>query len=151
MQVPTAFPLLGEVTAPAETTASMETPPSSSQATLFACWAIVIVLICMMVIFMRARKKEYALAVLPLAMVPFIHIFSGILARFFSGFLPFSIAELRVFIDLGVALVSCLLLGFTTRAVPEKMNRRLLMVFCSAFIIILTWVLIFDTLSKVLS
>ena len=123
---------------------------SQSGGMLFACWAIVIVLVCMMVIFMRARKKEYALAVLPLAMVPFIHIFSGILARLFSGFLPFSIPELRVFIDLGVALVSCLLLGFSTRAIPEKANRRLLMVFCSVFIIILTWVLIFDILSQVL-
>lgn len=136
--------LRGDVTAPSEA------PPSSSQAMLFACWAIVIVLVCMLVIFMRARKKEYALAVLPLAMVPFIHIFSGLLARLFSGFLPLGILELRVSIDLGVALVSCLLLGFTSRAVPEKTNRRLLLVFCSAFIIILTWVLIFDTLSKVL-
>lgn len=144
MQVSIASFLREEVTVPPEA------PPPSSQAMLFACWAIVIVLVCMMIIFMRARKKEYALAVLPLAMVPFIHIFSGLLARLFSSFLPLGIPELRVSIDLGVALVSCLLLGFTSRAVSEKRNRRLLLVFCSAFIIILTWVLVFDTLSKVL-
>ena len=147
MQAPTLLPLAGETYASAAPLPPEGTVPSN-QATLFACWAIVIVLLCMMIIFMRARKKEYALAVLPLAMVPFVHIFSGLLGRLFSSFLPFTAAELRVCIDLAAALVSCLLLGVTSRAVPEKRNRRLLMVFCSVFIILLTWVLIFDTLSQ---
>ena len=47
----------------------------------FACWAIVIVLSLMVLVFLRARKKEYAVAILPLLIAPFVHIFSGLLAK----------------------------------------------------------------------
>ena len=39
---------------------------------LFACWAIVIVLVAMFLVFMRAHKKEYAVAIVPLIVLPFI-------------------------------------------------------------------------------
>ena len=41
-----------------------------SSGMLFACWAIVIVLVAMFLVFMRAHKKEYAVAIVPLIVLP---------------------------------------------------------------------------------
>lgn len=49
---------------------------------LFACWAIVLVLLAMAVVFMRAGKREYAVGILPLILPPAVHIVSGVIARF---------------------------------------------------------------------
>ncbi len=121
--------------------------PHTPAGMLFACWAIVIVLLAMVVVFMRAKKKEYALAVLPLTLVPFMHIVSGVLARFLDPILFLNFTEIRILIDLTAALFSCLLLGFSSRGISEKRSRRLLTIFCAGFIILLTWVLIYNVLS----
>lgn len=75
-------------------------PPSTSAGMLFACWSIVIVLAAMFFVFMRAHKREYAVAVLPLVITPLMHICSGVLARWLDGILPLTWVELRVALDL---------------------------------------------------
>ena len=137
-------PLLADVSSGTETQPSV---PNTSFGMLFACWAIVIVLLAMVVVFMRAKKKEYALAVLPLTLVPFAHIVSGVIARLIDPLIPLNFIELRVLIDLTAALFSCLLLGFSSRGITEKRSRRLFTIFCAGFTILLTWVLIYNTLA----
>lgn len=140
----TLLPLLADVySGMEERTPELNTPAGM----LFACWAIVIVLLAMVVVFMRAKKKEYALAVLPLTLVPFVHIFSGVCARFLDSFIFLNFTEIRILIDLTAALFSCLLLGFSSRGIAEKRNRRLFTIFCAGFTILLTWVLIYNILS----
>ena len=113
---------------------------------LFACWAIVIVMAAMFVVFMRARKKEYAFAILPLAMTPFGHIFSGIVARWLDPLLPMTAPELRVAIDVVISLIACLLLGVSSLHIREKRNRTLFLVCCSGYIIISTVALVTNVL-----
>ncbi len=67
-------------------------------------------LLAMVVVFMRAKKKDYALAVLPLTLVPFAHIISGVISRFLDSLIFLSFTQIRVLIDLTAALFSCLLL-----------------------------------------
>ncbi len=84
--MPTLVPILADIRSGAE-----EAPPvpNTTFGMLFACWAIVIVLLAMVVVFMRAKKKDYALAVLPLTLVPFAHIISGVISRFLDSlYLP---------------------------------------------------------------
>ena len=80
--MPTLVPILADIRSGAE-----EAPPvpNTTFGMLFACWAIVIVLLAMVVVFMRAKKKDYALAVLPLTLVPFAHIISGVISRFLDS------------------------------------------------------------------
>ena len=137
-------PLLADVSSGAETRPAV---PNTSFGMLFACWAIVIVLLAMLVVFMRAKKKEYALAVLPLTLVPFAHIVSGVIARLVDPLVFLSYTEIRVLIDLTAALFSCLLLGFSSRGIEEKRSRRLFTIFCAGFTILLTWVLVYNTLA----
>lgn len=142
--MPMPIPFLADISSGVEAA-----PPdhNTSVGMLFACWAIVIVLLAMVVVFMRARKKEYALAVLPLTLVPFAHIVSGVMARFLDSLIPLSFAGIRILIDLTAALFSCLLLGFSSRGIAEKRSRRLFTIFCAGFTILLTWVLVYNTLS----
>ena len=122
-------------------------PPSTSVGMLFACWSIVIVLAAMFFVFMRAHKKEYAVAVLPLVITPLMHICSGVIARWLDGILPLTWVELRVALDLIAALISCLLIGFSSRSIAVRRSRNVFLSFCSGFIIILTLALIINVLS----
>ncbi len=124
------------------------TPPEkigTSIGMLFACWAIVIVLVAMALVFLRAGKKEYALAVLPLAITPFVHIFSAVLANALDTVCSLTPVELRVVIDLTGALIACLLIGVSSRYIQGRRSRNLFSVVCSGFIIILTIVLVVNT------
>lgn len=96
---------------------------SQSGGMLFACWAIVIVLALMFVVFMRAHKKDYALAIIPLVILPLAHIFSRLLANALDNILPLTGVELQVAIDMTAGLVSCLLIGLTGRRIQEKRTR----------------------------
>lgn len=87
---------------------------------LFACWAIVIVLLAMVVVFMRAKKKDYALAVLPLTLVPFAHIISGVISRFLDSLIFLSFTQIRVLIDLTAALFSVFCWAFPHAASPRN-------------------------------
>ena len=122
-------------------------PPSTSVGMLFACLSIVIVLAAMFFVFMRAHKKEYAVAVLPLVITPLMHICSGVIARWLDGILPLTWVELRVALDLIAALISCLLIGFSSRSIAVRRSRNVFLIFCSGFIIILTLALIINILS----
>ena len=122
-------------------------PPSTSAGMLFACWSIVIVLAAMFFVFMRAHKREYAVAVLPLVITPLMHICSGVLARWLDGILPLTWVELRVALDLIAALISCLLIGLSSRSIPVRRSRNVFLIFCSGFIIILALALIINVLS----
>ena len=97
------------------------TPVTTSAGMLFACWAMVI--------------------------VPFIHIISGVIARFLDPSLPLTGMEIRAIIDTTAALISCLLVGAMSRGIPQRRTRNMLSVGCSAFVIILTLVLLINTLS----
>lgn len=113
-----------------------------SSGMLFACWAIVIVLVAMFLVFMRAHKKEYAVAIVPLIVLPFIHILSNLL----DPLLPLTLPELRIAVDMTAGLVSCLLIGLTARHIRERRTRNAFMICCSGFLIILTLVLVVNSL-----
>ena len=119
---------------------------SQSGGMLFACWAIVIVLALMFVVFMRAHKKDYALAIIPLVILPLAHIFSRLLANALDNILPLTGVELQVAIDMTAGLVSCLLIGLTGRRIQEKRTRLMFSLCCSGFIIILALVFVVNIL-----
>ena len=132
------------MTEPLSIQLTAETPPpptSNSMGMLFACWSIIIVIAAMFFVFMRARKKDYALAVLPLLLVPLMHILSAPLARLLRDILPLTFTEIRAGLDTIAALFSCLLIGTGSRRISGKRPRRAFFICCAGFIIILTLVL----------
>lgn len=109
---------------------------------IFACWAIVIVLLAAAFAFLRSGRKRYAVAILPLLLVPFVHIFSGVISRFLTNVLPLPIMNLRVLIDCTAGLVSCLLLGLASRSIEDQRTRVGFFWCCAGFVVILTLVLV---------
>lgn len=122
--------------------AAAEGYTANARGLLFACWAIVIVLSSMFLVFMRARKREYAYAIIPLVLLPLVHIFSGLLARLLAAVLPFGPSDLRRAIDVTGGLVACLLIGWTARRIQGKRTRMMFAVCCTCFLVILTLVLV---------
>ena len=116
---------------------------------LFACWAIVIVLLAMELVFLRARKKEYAVAILPLLITPAVYIVSGVVSGWLSGFLSLAAGQIRVIIDLTAGMVSCLLLGLASRGIAERRTRNAFFWCCAGFVLILTLALVTNTLAAI--
>ncbi|MDD2362366.1 MAG: hypothetical protein PHH84_05345 [Oscillospiraceae bacterium] len=120
--------------------------PTNSGGMLFACWAILIVLLAMSFVFLRSGKKEYSVAILPLLITPAANIFSGLFSRFLDKLVPLSSAELRVIIVLTSGLISCLLLGLASRKLSGEKTRLIFFWVCAAFVVILTLVLVINEL-----
>ena len=124
-----------------------DAPITTAAGMLFACWAIVIVLAAMAAVFMSSGKREYAVGILPLILPPAVHIVSGVIARFLDPLLPLDGAQLRIIIDLLAGLLGCLLIGFSSRNIKERKSRNAFLIACSGFIMILTLVLIVNTMT----
>lgn len=117
---------------------------------VFACWATAIILGVMSLVFWRSKKNGYALAVLPMAIPPLVHMFSGILARGLELTLPFaSPFQTRIVIDLIAAIVSCVLIGIISQFIYEtKKGKTIFVICCSIFIVIFSGILITTTMSQ---
>ena len=122
----------------------------TSNKLLIACWATVIVLIAMALVFWRSKKSNYAVAVLPLVLPPLGHLISGILARGLDLTLPFASSfQIRIVIDLIAAIAACVLVGVTSQLVYEtRKGRTLFALSCSLFIVVFSAILILSTLSQ---
>ena len=142
------MPLLNIVPAAGEAVSAPDGSRTSASM-LFACWAIVIVLLAMVIIFLRARKKEYAVAILPLLIAPVIHIFSGVAAKWLDAAVPLTAGQLRVIIDLTAGLISCLLLGLASRGIADRRTRNGFFWCCAGFVVVLTLVLVTNTLTAI--
>lgn len=121
---------------------------SNSGSMLFSCWAIALIIAAMSFVFLRFGKKEYSLAILPLLITPLANIAGGLFSRFLSGFIKLPISELRVMIVLTAGLFSCLSLGLCSRGISGPRTRRIFFWFCAAFIIILTLILVYNSLAS---
>lgn len=115
---------------------------------LWACWAIIIVILAMFVVFMRANKKAYAIAILPLAVPAALYIPSGVLARYWSRFVSLGSIELMILINVIAGVIACVLIGFTARRIPAAANRRIFSIACSLFIVILSLTLVIRTMAE---
>ena len=79
----------------------------------------------------------------------FVHIFSGLLAKGMDTFLSLSTGQIRIMIDLTAGLISCLLLGLASRGIPDRRTRNGLFWCCAGFVVILTLVLVTNTLTAI--
>ncbi len=114
---------------------------------LIACWATVIIVLAMALIFSRGKRRLHGLAVLPLTIPPLTHIISGVMARLLATPLPFATSfEVRIVIDLIAALVACLLIGLaSTKLYEGRKGRALFLVASCLFIVAFSAILILNS------
>ena len=118
---------------------------------LIACWATLILMGAMAFAFLRAKKSEYILAVIPLGVPAASYIISGVCARWLDWLLAFATSsQIRIFLDLGAALVACVLIGFAASGIPGEKRNRLLYCLCGTlFVIIFSGLLIMSSVMQV--
>ena len=109
-------------------------------------------MLCLIVVFIRARQSDYALGVTPLLLVPFIHLFA--VAIFYFGRIPFFGFAPQVaisFADIAAAAVSGALIFFFAQNVKKSRNRKLYIALMCGYNIVLSCTYVYRILSPFLA
>ena len=121
-------------------------PVTTNDKLLFACWATVIVLAIMAIVFIRSRRLKFMWAVGPLTLPPAMYIVSGVIARAVD---PASSVQIRIILDLAAALVACLLIGFAASIVSKARRTRVAYLVCALlFVMTFSAFLIMNSVSQ---
>lgn len=115
---------------------------------LVECISIIMVILMVAFIFLRSHRKDYAITTLPLLVLPMMHILSLALSRHLTGMFSLNAQGIMVALDATALVISCTVLGFFSNRIPVRKARNAYLVICGVFVVILTWVLIADTLAK---
>ena len=107
------------------------------------CTAIIVIILLIAGIVVRKGKSGTALAILPLAIVPFAYIISGYVAQFIN---IWQAPDIYIHMSIGVvmigALIAGILLGMIAGHITDKANRRGYLLLCGGFTIALTIIMI---------
>lgn len=107
------------------------------------CWVIIVLILAMAVIIIRRGTLRQGVAVLPLALVPFGYLIAGPISRWLDGFFPSISSDLfRMSLTLVALVCACVLFGVLAGKMGEKTTRRVYMILCGGFSVILSIVLI---------
>lgn len=110
---------------------------------LVECWVIVILICAMAVIFIRRGAPQQGVAILPLVLVPLSYLVAGPLSRVLDPLFPtLSFALFRISITLVGLVIACVLFGLLAGNMGGKASRRVYMILCGGFSVILCIVLI---------
>ncbi len=110
------------------------------------CIAIIFIILCIVIVFLRAKRTSYALAVLPLLIVPVLHILAIYCSRTFSLLFSLDRNLVMIGIDALGLIAACLLLGLASGNISSKKSRFYYLILTGAFLVILSWVLIANNL-----
>ena len=110
------------------------------------CVTIVLIILLVTAIFLRARRKDYAFTTFPLLILPLMHILSAAFAHPLTKVFPLDVNGVTVAIDATALVVSCIVLGVVSNTIPSKKSRNVYLIVCGTFVVILTWVLIANTM-----
>ena len=109
--------------------------------------AILGVTVCILAIFVRSGNADYAVATLPILIVPAANLLGFPIARLLNTVIPGDqVYLLRSFIDVvGVAIVCALVVLFSAKIKSPK-KKKLYVSMCCLYSILLTCVFIYHTL-----
>lgn len=109
--------------------------------------AILAVTICMILLFIRAGHGDYAASLIPLLIVPFMHMLAVLTLHAFHGiFVSIPYALLVSFADIIGLAISCLLIIVFSNKVKSKKNKRLYIVLLTGYNILLTCAFVWQIL-----
>lgn len=91
--------------------------------------------------FLRAGRTNYAVAVLPLALVPVVHVIADWCAKYFAQLLGARVGLIILCVDLLGLVISCILYGVFVNTISSKGSRKTYLICCGAFSVIFTFLL----------
>ena len=110
------------------------------------CIAIIFGIVCMVFVFLRAKKTSYALSIIPLMIVPALHIIAMYCSKLFANMFDLDRNLVMIAIDVLGLIASCLLLGLASGNFSSKKSRASYLLVTGAFLVILSWVLVANNL-----
>lgn len=114
---------------------------------LVECVCIILLILLMAFVFLRAHRKEYALTTLPLVILPLMHLLSFTVAHHIAKIMPLDTNGVTVAFDATALVISCTILGVLSNKITAKRAKIAYLVVCGTFVVLLTWVLISNTLA----
>ena len=112
---------------------------------IIECIAIIIVIIALSMIFLRSGKRTHALCVLPLTIVPLLHIAGVFSAPGIDGLWGMDIYTVQNIFTATALVVSGVALGIMSGFFPSKKIRLIYIVTCGLYTLILASILIFNS------
>lgn len=113
---------------------------------IFESWSIILIIGIMCIVFARAKKFEYCLAILPMAIMPMAYILSmPISLYFYSKFLFPRVYVVVVVLVLSI-VIACITLMFSAQKINTPSNRSAFIFMGNAFIIVTGCLYIFNTI-----
>lgn len=103
--------------------------------------AITCILVVMVFIFLRAGKKQYAVATAPLLVVPFMNVLYNVASEYLKMPINIQTQMLVLIISLAVAV---LLIGFLANAIKAKKYKLVYIFTCGGFTTLLTVIFLYN-------
>lgn len=102
---------------------------------------IILILAIMVIVFLRAKRKDFALATAPLLIVPLFHTLSNILGDLLHIALSVNIKAAADVVGLSIAVAA---IGFISAAMSTKKSRLAYIVVAGGFTAVITIIFIFN-------
>lgn len=103
--------------------------------------AIVMIFAVMAFLFLRAHRKDYAAAVAPLMIVPFVHAVAGILGEFF----PFAAHDhFHAFADVIGLAAAVAIMGMLCTTLKSRKAKYVYLLACGGFSLALTLIFLYN-------
>ena len=108
---------------------------------IIECIAIIVVVLVLCAIFLRRGKQQHAFAALPLIIVPLVHIIANLTAEYLE-FWTLSVDEINAMFTAISLVISCVAFGVLSNIFEEKRSRKIYIITCGLYSLILTAILI---------
>ena len=109
---------------------------------IIECWSIILVVGIMAYVFLRMGQQGIAIGVLPLMILPFCHIISRQAGLLLARLLPILPLDGQIFVDVVALVVSGVLFGAVGHRMKGVRFRRVYLILCGSFTIILACIII---------
>lgn len=109
--------------------------------------AIIAILLCIIVVFVRSGHADYAISIIPILIVPAAHIAGLPLAQLLQKTILVSqLYVARCFIDIIGLAIACLLIVVFSVKIKSTKNKKLYISLCSLYCMALTCVYVYNLL-----
>lgn len=115
-----------------------------------ACLAVIAILLAMSYIYVRAGRKNYALAILPLMLVPVVHAGAGVAYSLLSRFLTWDFNLFAIAADVVALVAACTIFGFLSAKIETKKARMVFLIMCDGFTALFTFALVWSLIQELL-
>lgn len=114
--------------------------------------AILAITLCMGAIFVRRQRADYAASLVPILLVPAVHLLATLLLSRYGRFVYYGPYQLPLALaDIAALAVSCLCIILLSVKVKSKKNKQLYIVLLTGYNIVLTCAFVYNILHPIVA